>query len=67
MKRTKIVITLGPSTANKASIKALIEQGVDVIRLNFSHGTHEDNQKRAEMIREMSSELSKAVAILQDI
>jgi len=67
MKRTKIVITLGPSTANKASIKALIEQGVDVIRLNFSHGTHEDHQKSVEMIREVSSEIGKEVAILQDI
>jgi len=67
MKRTKIVITLGPATANKQSIKALIEMGVDVIRLNFSHGTHEEHQKNVKMIREVSQEIGQEVAILQDI
>lgn len=67
MKRTKIVITLGPTTANKESIKALLDLGVDVIRLNFSHGTHEEHQKNVKMIREVSAQIGKEVALLQDI
>lgn len=67
MKRTKIVITLGPATANKESIKALIERGVDVIRLNFSHGDHEGHRQNAQLIREVSQEIGKEIAILQDI
>jgi pyruvate kinase len=67
LRKTKIVVTLGPSTANKEKIEELIESGVDVFRLNFSHGTHEDHKNNIDLIREVSDRLDKSVAILQDI
>ena len=67
MKKTKIVISLGPVTTNKEKIKKLIELGVDVFRLNFSHGSHEVHKNSIKLIREVSKELNKEVAILQDI
>ena len=66
-KKTKIVATLGPATDNKESIKNLIINGVDVFRLNFSHGDHETHRKNIQKIREVSEEVGKPVAILQDL
>jgi len=67
MKKTKIVVTLGPATANKDSVKKLIMLGVDVFRLNFSHGDHNTHKENINLIRSASKELNKEVAILQDI
>ena len=67
MRKTKIVITVGPATASLEMIKNLIIKGVNVFRLNFSHGDHETHQKSINRIREASKELDKEVAILQDI
>ncbi len=67
MRKTKIVITLGPATSNPSMIKKLIKQGVNVIRLNFSHGDHKIHANSIKMIRDASKELKKEVAILQDI
>jgi pyruvate kinase len=67
MRKTKIVITLGPSTATPIMIEKLITQGVNVFRLNFSHGDHDTHAQSVQMIREASSTLGKEVAILQDI
>ncbi len=67
MKRTKIVVTLGPSTDNIRTIEKLIKKGVNVFRLNFSHATHEYHEKTAKKIREASKNLQKEVAVLQDI
>ena len=67
MRRTKIVITLGPSTSSYKSIKSLIIKGVNVFRLNFSHGDYKTHQKNIKKIRKASRKLSKEVAILQDI
>lgn len=66
-KRTKIVATLGPASSSPEVIRALIEAGVDVFRLNFSHGTPEDHRGRVETIRKTSAELGRVVAILQDL
>lgn len=66
-KRTKIVSTLGPASSSPEIIKALVEAGVDVFRLNFSHGTPEDHRKRVQIIRQVSEELGQTVAILQDL
>ena len=51
-RRTKIVATMGPSTDDPKVIDELIRIGVDCVRLNFSHGSPEDHQKRANMVRE---------------
>ncbi|MGC8967193.1 MAG: pyruvate kinase [Thermus sp.] len=66
-KRTKIVATLGPATDTKETIRALAEAGADVFRLNFSHGTPEDHRRRAAWVREVSQELGRTLAILQDL
>ena len=50
-RRTKIVATLGPATESYAAVDSLIKAGVDVVRLNFSHGTAEEHKARAEKIR----------------
>jgi pyruvate kinase len=67
MRKTKIVITIGPSTATLDMIKTLILEGVNVFRLNFSHGDHKTHESSISMIREASKTLNKEVAILQDI
>ena len=66
-KRVKIVATLGPATSNLDSIKKLIACGVDVFRLNFSHGSHRDHATLVKRIRASSSELNKPVGIIQDL
>jgi pyruvate kinase len=67
MRCTKIVCTIGPATASPERLRALIEAGMDVARLNFSHGTHESHGQVIEHIRRISAELGKPVAILQDL
>ncbi len=67
MRKTKIVITLGPVTANQESVESLIQRGVNVFRLNFSHGSHEIHKESIKLIRDASKKLNKEVAILQDI
>ena len=67
MRRTKIVITLGPATSEIEMIRTLILKGVNVFRLNFSHGTHKIHSQSIKDIRKASLELNKEVAILQDI
>ncbi len=67
MRKSKIVITLGPATESKERIKELIGEGVDIFRLNFSHATHEYHKQLIANIREAGSELGQEVAILQDI
>lgn len=66
-KRTKIVATVGPATDSYEMIYKLIEAGVNVIRLNFSHGTQEEHQKRIPWVRKASHALGKPVAIIQDL
>ena len=66
-KRTKIVATIGPATDNYESVYKLINSGVNVIRLNFSHGTHEEHAARIPWARKASDELGKPVAVLQDL
>ncbi|ERT04923.1 pyruvate kinase [Lyngbya aestuarii BL J] len=67
MHRTKIVATIGPATAQPDVLRALIEAGATTLRLNFSHGTHEDHQRSIRMIRQISFELNQPVGILQDL
>lgn len=66
-KRTKIVATVGPSTDSYESILELIESGANGLRLNFSHGTHEERDKQIKWIRKASGAYGKPVAIIQDL
>lgn len=66
-KRTKIIATLGPATHDREILKKLIEAGVNVVRLNFSHGSAEDHIARAQLIREAAAEACGQVAILADL
>ncbi|MDX1439507.1 MAG: pyruvate kinase [Rubricoccaceae bacterium] len=66
-RRTKIVCTLGPATSSRKAIKALIGAGMDVARLNFSHGTHSDHEKLINIVREEARAAGKRVPILQDL
>jgi pyruvate kinase len=64
---TKIVATVGPASNEYAVLKEMIDAGVDVFRLNFSHGTAEDHAKRASAIREAASNAGREVAIMADL
>ena len=63
----KIVATLGPSSSDEPRIREMIEAGMDVARLNFSHGTHEDHAVRVRMLRKLSREMNKPISILMDL
>ncbi len=65
--KTKIVATVGPASNSKDMLRALVKEGVDVFRLNFSHGTHEDHQKVIDAVREINAELGTTVCLLQDL
>ncbi len=66
-RRVKIVATIGPATRSPEAIRMLIESGMNVARLNFSHGTHEDHLQSIENIRKACVDLDTHVAILQDL
>ena len=67
MRKTKIIATIGPSSRKPEIIKNLIEAGVNIFRLNFSHGDHEYHKKNIEIIRIAAKESGKIVGILQDL
>jgi pyruvate kinase len=67
MRATKIVATLGPASSSAEILKKLMEAGVDVVRLNFSHGTAADHQARAQLVREVSKAAGREVAIIADL
>lgn len=64
---TKIVCTLGPVTSSPDKIKQLILAGMDVARLNFSHGDHATHREIIRSLRQLSKEMGKEIAILQDL
>jgi len=66
-RRTKIVATVGPATLKPDVLRRLIEAGATTLRLNFSHGTHEDHRKAISLIRQTAFELNQPVGILQDL
>jgi pyruvate kinase len=65
--RTKIVCTLGPASSSESVIKSLMQSGLDVARINFSHGTHEEHAATIAIVRACASTLSRPVAILGDL
>jgi pyruvate kinase len=66
-KFTKIVATLGPNSRSSEIIESMLREGVDVIRLNFSHGTHEDHALSVDLVREAARKLNRHIAIFQDL
>lgn len=67
MKFTKIVATLGPNSRNPETVEGLLRNGADVIRLNFSHGTHEDHALSVQLVKESAQKLGRHIAIFQDL
>jgi pyruvate kinase len=63
----KIVATLGPVSADRRTIEALVRAGADVFRLNFSHGTHADHQQRLELIRAVEADVGRPIGVLLDL
>jgi len=64
---TKIIATIGPASRSKTKLKKLISAGMDVARLNFSHGTHKEHEEVIKNIRTVAKEMNKAIAILGDL
>jgi pyruvate kinase len=67
MRNAKIICTIGPASDSEKMLTKLAEAGMDIARLNFSHGTHEDHLKKIKLIRRISKKLNKPIAILQDL
>ena len=67
LRRTKIVATLGPASSDQKVLEQMIRAGVDVVRMNFSHGTAQDHVKRAETVRAAAKECGRTVGILADL
>ncbi|MBT8073520.1 MAG: pyruvate kinase, partial [Xanthomonadales bacterium] len=67
IRRTKIIATLGPATDTPESLRDLIAAGADILRINMSHGTHDEQAARATLVREVARGLGKEVAILADL
>ena len=66
MRKTKIICTIGPATQDEDTLKGLCKAGMNVARLNFSHNTHEDHQKRIDSIKKVRAELDMPIAIMLD-
>jgi pyruvate kinase len=66
-RRTKIVATVGPASASHETLLAIAEAGMDAARLNFSHGTHEEHAERIKLVREVSHEVGRPIAIIADL
>jgi len=66
-RKAKIICTIGPSSANRETISSLMKNGMNVARLNFSHGDHSVHRRTFELIRSVSAEYHRPIAILQDL
>ena len=67
VRSTKIVATLGPSSSDPVILERMVRAGVDVVRLNFSHGTAEDHQRRADLVKDIARKTGRTVAIMCDL
>lgn len=66
MKKTKIICTMGPTTSDRKIVKKLAESGMDIARFNFSHGSHEEQKERMDMLKSVREEVGRPIAILLD-
>ena len=64
MKKTKIICTIGPASQNPETIKAMIEAGMNVCRLNFSHGSYEEQKEKLMTVVRISEEMKRPVALI---
>jgi pyruvate kinase len=67
IRKAKIVCTLGPASSSKEMIDKLIHAGMDVARLNYSHGTHEDRARMVKDLRKASARRERPIAVLADL
>ena len=67
LRSTKIVATLGPASSDPAILERMIRAGVDVVRLNFSHGSAADHEQRAALVKSIASKTGRTVAIMCDL
>lgn len=67
MRRTKVVCTLGPASNSRTVLEEMIRSGMDVARLNFSHGTHTEFDQLISLIRDLSAKLKRTIGIIQDL
>ena len=67
LRRTKIVATLGPASSDQKVLEQMIRAGVDVVRMNFSHGTAQDHMGRAERVRAAAKAAGRTIGILADL
>jgi pyruvate kinase len=67
LRSTKIVATLGPASSDPATLERMVRAGVDVVRLNFSHGTSQDHENRAALVRDIGRKAGRTVAIMCDL
>ena len=65
-RKTKIICTIGPASESKEMMRKLVDTGMNIIRLNFSHGDYEEHGRRIKTIREIVKETGKSIAILLD-
>ena len=66
MRKTKIICTLGPACENEETLTQMCEAGMNVARLNFSHGTHEEQEKKIKLIKKVREKLNLPIAIMLD-
>ena len=66
MRKTKVVCTIGPSCENTETLKKMCEAGMNVARLNFSHGSHEEHKRKVDLIKEVREEMKLPIAIMLD-
>ena len=66
MRKTKIICTMGPNTNDRAMMKRLAEEGMNIARFNFSHGSHEEQKGRMDLLKSVREEIGKPIAILLD-
>lgn len=66
MRKTKVICTIGPTCEKAEMLRDMCRAGMDVARLNFSHGTYEDHQRRIDLIKEIREELGLPIAIMLD-
>lgn len=66
MRKTKIICTIGPSSENEKTLTEMCAAGMNVARLNFSHGTHEEHKKKIDLIKEVRQKLNLPIAIMLD-